>query len=207
MNKYITELIGTFFLVLTIGLVFVSGSPFAPLAVGSVLTALVYMGGPISDAHYNPAATLGFWMRGAMETGDVAKYMGFQIVGAILGAVVSNYLVGDTLVIAHGGEIIPALVAEFLFTFALVLVILNVATSDATRGNSYYGVAIGFVVMAGVFAVEDISGAALNPAVGIGAILVDIAMGGGSFGDGWIYLVGPFSGGAAAAVVFKIQTT
>ncbi len=207
MNKLITELIGTFFLVLTIGLVVATGSPLAPLAIGSVLMVMVYMGGHISGAHYNPAVTLGVWMRGSIETGDVAKYMGVQLLGALLGAAISSYLTGETLTVAHSGNMIPALVAEFLFTFALVLVVLNVATSDATSGNSYFGLAIGFTVMVGAFAVGGISGGAFNPAVGIGAIIVDIAMGNGSFGDGWIYLVGPFGGGAAAAMVYKIQNS
>jgi len=207
MNKLITELIGTFFLVLTIGLVVATGSPLAPLAIGSVLMVMVYMGGHISGAHYNPAVTLGVWMRGSIETGDVAKYMGVQLLGALLGAAISSYLTGETLTVAHSGNMIPALVAEFLFTFALVLVVLNVATSDATSGNSYFGLAIGFTVMVGAFAVGGISGGAFNPAVGIGAIIVDIAMGNGSFGDGWIYLVGPFGGGAAAAMVYKVQNS
>ncbi len=205
MHKYITELIGTFFLVLTIGLVVGIGSPFAPLAIGTALMVMVYMGGHISGAHYNPAATLGIWMRGAIESSEVGKYMAFQLIGALLAAAVSYYLMGSTFAPAPGGELFPALVAEFLFTFALVLVILNTATADETSGNSYFGLAIGFTVMAGAFAVGDISGAAFNPAVGMGAIIVDIVFGDGSFGDGWIYLVGPFGGGAAAAVVFKMQ--
>ena len=71
----------------------------------------------------------------------------------------SNYLVGSTFAPAPGGELFPALVAEFIFTFALVLVVLNTATADETSGNSYFGLAIGFTVMVGAFAVGDISGA------------------------------------------------
>lgn len=207
MEKYITELIGTFFLVLTIGLVVGSGTPLGPVAIGAVLMVMVYMGGHISGAHYNPAVTLGIWMRGGIETEDVAKYMIFQLTGAVLAAIVSYYLIGSTFAPAPGPgvELLPALLAEFLFTFALVLVVLNVATSDATSGNSYFGLAIGFTVMAGAFAVGDISGGAFNPAVGMGPIIVDIVFGSGSFGDGWIFLVGPFAGGAAAAVIFKMQ--
>jgi len=205
MHKYITELIGTFFLVLTIGMVIGIGSPFAPLAIGTVLMVMVYMGGHISGAHYNPAATLGIWMRGAIEKEEVGKYMAFQLIGALLAAAVSNYLVGNTFAPAPADAVFPALVAEFLFTFALVLVILNTATADETSGNSYFGLAIGFTVMAGAFSVGEISGAAFNPAVGMGAIIIDILLGDGTFGDGWIYLVGPFGGGAAAAIVFKMQ--
>jgi len=205
MNKYITELIGTFFLVLTIGLTIASGSPFAPLAIGTTLMVMVYMGGHISGAHYNPAATLGTLMRGKIETGEAIKYMTFQVVGALLAAFVSFWLVDETFAPAPAGGWAPALVAEILFTFALVLVILNTATADETEGNSYFGLAIGFTVMAGAFAVGDISGAAFNPAVGVGSIVVNALAGDGSFTDIWLYLVGPFSGGALAAVVFKVQ--
>jgi len=205
MNKYITELIGTFFLVLTIGLTIASGSPFAPLAIGTTLMVMVYMGGHISGAHYNPAATLGIMMRGKIETSEAIKYMTFQVVGALLAAFVSFWLVGETFAPAPVGGTAPALVAEILFTFALVLVILNTATADETEGNSYFGLAIGFTVMAGAFAVGDISGAAFNPAVGVGSIVVNALAGDGSFTDIWLYLVGPFSGGALAAVVFKVQ--
>ncbi len=208
MNKLITEFIGTFFLVLTIGLVVGSGTEFAALAIGTVLMVMVYAGGHISGAHYNPAATLGIMMRGKIDNGEAIKYMVVQIVGALVAAFVSMHLLGgDTFSPAPGAghSAMHALIAEFLFTFALVLVILNVATAEATEGNSYFGLAIGFTVMAGAYAVGGISGAAFNPAVAIGAIVVDATMGGGSFGDIWIYLVGPFAGGAVAAIVFKMQ--
>ena len=210
MNKLVTELIGTFFLVLTIGLAVGSGSPLAPLAIGSALMVMVYMGGHISGAHYNPAVTLGVWMRGKIEKAEAAKYMLFQFVGAALAALASMYILGgDTFSpgVGAGHTSMQALLAEFLFSFALVLVILNVATSEATEGNSYYGLAIGFTVMVGAFAVGDISGAAFNPAVAIGSSIVDMTMGSGSFSDIWIYLVGPFGGGAVAAMVFKFQAS
>jgi aquaporin Z len=92
-----------------------------------------------------------------------------------------------------------------LFTFALALVVLNVATSRHTKGNSYYGLAIGFTVMAGAFAGGGISGGAFNPAVGTGPTIVRALMGDGTWSALWLYLVGPFAGGALAAMVFKIQ--
>lgn len=208
MNKLITEFIGAFFLVLTIGLVVGSGTPLAPLAIGAALMVMVYAGGHISGAHYNPAVTLGVMMRGNMESGEAIKYMVVQIVGALLAALVSMYLLGgDTFSPAPGAghETMHVLVAEFLFTFALVLVVLQSATADGTEGNSFYGLAIGFTVLVGAFAVGDISGGAFNPAVSIGSTIVDATMGNGSFGDIWVYLVGQFAAGAAAAVVFKMQ--
>lgn len=209
MNKLLTELIGTFFLVLTIGLVISSGTPLAALAIGSALAVMIYMGGHISGAHYNPAVTLGVMMRGKIETAEAIKYMGAQVVGALLAAFASFHLTGgDTFAPAPGNGVSVAMVllAELLFTFALVLVVLQTATNDKTAGNSYYGLAIGFTVMVGAFAVGDISGGAFNPAVAIGPIIVNSMEGSGSFADLWLYLVGPFAGGALAAVVYKVQS-
>jgi aquaporin Z len=207
MNKLITEFIGTFFLVLTISLTVTSGSPLAALAIGSVLMVMVYMGGHISGAHYNPAITLGVLIRGKIETGEALKYMAVQLVGAIVAAHLATFLTGDVFAAAPGAGVpaLNAVVAEVVFTFALVLVVLQVATNDATAGNSYYGLAIGFTVMAGALAVGDISGGAFNPAVGVGPILVDAIVGDGGFGNIWIYLVGPFGGGALAGYVYKLQ--
>ncbi len=205
MKKYLTEFIGTFFLVLTIGQVIFGGSLLAGLAIGSVLMVMVYMGGHLSGAHYNPAVSLAAWMHGKLEAGEALGYMVVQVVGSLAGALVSWYLVGATFAPAVAAGTAPALVGEFVFTFALVLVIMNVAMSDATAGNSYYGLAIGFTVLVGVYAIGDLSGAALNPAVGIGPTVVNAFLGDGGFGDLWIYLVAPFAGGAVAALVFKAQ--
>jgi aquaporin Z len=98
------------------------------------------------------------------------------------------------------------MLAEILVTFALVLVVLHVATTPDTKGNSYFGLAIGFTVAAGAFSVGGVSGGAFNPAVGIGPILVDTLMGSGSIGNLWIYIVAPVLGGLAAVPVFKLQT-
>jgi aquaporin Z len=92
----------------------------------------------------------------------------------------------------------PTMVAELLFTFALVYVILNVATARGTSGNSFYGLAIGMTVMAGAFSVGGISGAAFNPAVVIGAVMMRLA----SLSSIWMYLVAELAGGALAALAF-----
>ena len=116
-------------------------------------------------------------------------------------------IVGDTFAPAPAPEagLVVVLLAEALFTFALSLVVLNVATDDATADNSFYGLAIGFTVMAGAFAVGGISGGVFNPAVGSGPILVDALMGDGAFDQLWIYWVGPLPGGVAAAGVYDLQ--
>ena len=207
MKRYLTELIGTFFLVLTIGLTVVGASQFAPLAIGSVLMVMVYMGGHISGGHYNPAVTLAVALRGKMQQRDVAPYMVVQVLGALLAAGAVFAILGDSFAPTPGPEasLGAALLVEFLFTFALALVVLNATTVDETEGNSYFGLAIGFTVAVGAFAAGPISGGAFNPAVSIGSTIVDTLNGSGSYSVAWIYLASPFAGGALAALVSAIQ--
>jgi aquaporin Z len=207
MSRYVTELVGTFFLVLTIGLTVMNGTPMAPIAIGSVLMAMVYMGGHISGAHYNPAVSVAILIRGKMKVRDVFPYVLAQISGAILASLAVRVIVGDTFAPAPAPEagLVAVLLSEGLFTFALSLVVLNVATDDATAGNSYYGLAIGFTVLVGVFAVGATSGGVFNPAVGTGPILVDALAGDGAFDQLWIYWAGPLLGSIAAAGVYDLQ--
>jgi aquaporin Z len=201
MNKYLTELIGTFFLVLTIGGTVIGSGPTSipPLAIGAVLMVMIFAGGHVSGGHYNPAVTLGVWLRGRCPSADVAPYMIAQGIGALLAAGVVKFLKAGAPVPSLNAAIGPALLAEFLFTFALVYVVLNVATAKGTSGNSFYGLAIGMTVMSGAFAVGTISGGAFNPAVAIGIIAMGIV----PWSSIWIYLVANFLGAAAAAQAFK----
>ena len=106
----------------------------------------------------------------------------------------------------EGTDVIKAVSNETLFTFLLVLVILNVASSPRTEGNHYFGIAIGFTVMAGAYVGGGFSGAAYNPAVGIGPILANLLAGNEvSVGHFWIYLVGPFTGAILATLAFYAQ--
>jgi aquaporin Z len=207
MSRYVTELVGTFFLVLTIGLTVLGGTPLAPIAIGSVLMVMVYMGGHISGAHYNPAVSVAILIRGKMEARDLVPYILAQLGGAILASLAVMVIAGDTFAPAPAAEagLVAVLLSEALFTFALSLVVLNVATDDATAGNHYYGLAIGFTVLAGAFAVGSISGGVFNPAVGTGPILVDALAGDGAFDKLWIYWVGPLLGSVAAAGVYDLQ--
>lgn len=202
MAKYLVELIGTFFLVTTIGMTVIDpgAGNLAPLAIASVLMVMIYAGGHISGAHYNPAVTLAVCMRGKCAVSDVPGYLIAQIGGAVLAAFVVTFLKGSPEVTAAEIDVTKALVAEVLFTFALAYVILNVATAKATSGNSYYGLAIGFTVLAGAFAVGGVSGGAFNPAVAVGATVMGLF----KAANIWIYLVGNFGGAALAAVVFKM---
>jgi len=202
MKKYITEAIGTFFLVLTIGCTVINSGVgvIAPLAIGSALMVMIFAGGHVSGAHYNPAVTLGVLVRGRIKGADAIAYMISQVIGAALATVAVQYLKGGLP--AHPamiGNVGQALAAEFLFTFALVYVMLNVATSKEKEGNSFYGIAIGFTVMLGAFSVGNISGGAFNPAVAVGITLMGLS----AWGSIWIFMVANFSAGAVAGLVFR----
>lgn len=209
MRRYLTEFIGTLFFVMTIGLVVTPGHdrPMAPLVIGSVLMVLVYMGGHISGGHYNPAVSLAVWLRGKLPSRDLAPYFAAQVLGAMAGAYLCYIFLDRTFAPAPGLVATPftAVLVEMLYTFLLALTVLNVASSKHTEGNSYYGLAIGFSIVIGAFAGGPVSGGAFNPAIGTGAIVINAMFGAGSLGHLWLYLVGPFAGGALAAAVFKVQ--
>jgi len=202
MNKYIAEFIGTFFLVLTIGCTGVGAGAgvIAPLAIGAALMVMVFAGGHISGAHYNPAVTLGVLIRGKVNGADVVPYMVAQLTGAMIAALAVKFLRAGVAVTPITPHVGPALLAEFLFTFALVYVVLNAATAEGTSGNSFYGLAIGMTVMTGAFAVGDISGGAFNPAVALGICLLGIS----SWANIWIYLLADFTAAVLAAIIFQL---
>ena len=202
MNKLITEFIGTFFLVLTIGCTVIGTAGtgvIPPLAIGAVLMVMVFAGGHVSGAHYNPAVTLGVVVRGRCSASDAIGYIIAQCGGAIVAALFVGFLKGGLPVSVAAIDSTNALIAEFLFTFALVYVVLNVATSKGTANNSFYGLAIGSTVMAGAFAVGGISGGAFNPAVALGITVMGLS----SISNMWIFLLGNFAAGIAAGLVFK----
>jgi aquaporin Z len=205
MAKYLVEFIGTFFLVATIGFTTVSpndAGPMAPLAIGAVLMVMIFAGGHISGAHYNPAVTLAVWLRGRCSTIDAGLYVAAQLVGAVAASLVVLYLKDKQPNFSTGAELPDAgkaLIAELLFTFALCYVVLNVATAKKTDGNSYFGLAIGFTVLAGAYSVGPISKGAFNPAVAV-ALINYGAVGLKSI---WALLAGELIGGAAAAFVFR----
>lgn len=201
MKKYLVEFIGMFLFVLVVGMVVIDpgiGS-LAPIAIGSTLMILVYAGGHISGGHYNPAVTLAVWLRGRCPTADVIPYWVSQILGALVASFVVLYLKGDPTVTPAEIKVMPALIAEFIGTFALCYVVLNVATAKATAGNSNYGLAIGFTVVVMAFALGGISGGAFNPAIATGITIMHVE----KVANFWIYIVGDFAAAALAALVFK----
>lgn len=198
----IAEFIGTFFLVLTVGCVVIPGpvmGVIAPLAVGGALMVMVYAGGHISGAHYNPAVSLAVCMRGRCEGAKLIPYWIAQILACLAASLVAVYLMGKSGTPMEFKNMPVVFVAEFLFTFALAFVVLNSATSKDTAGNSFYGLAIGLTVMTGAFAVGGISGAAFNPAVALGLAVMKLV----NFSDIWIHIVSELAAAIVAALAFK----
>lgn len=200
--KYAYEFIGTFFLVFTVGMVVLEPAAalgFAPLAIGTVLAVMIFAGGHVSGGHYNPAVSLAVFIRGKIALNDMLIYWVVQLVGGAVAAFAVLYLKGSPPVTAITIDVVRVLVAEFIFTFALCFVVLNVATAKGTEGNSFYGWAIGFTVLAGAYAVGTVSGGAFNPAVAFGAALMGLF----SWSTIWVYLIAQVAGAAVAALVFK----
>jgi aquaporin Z len=201
-RKYATELIGTFLFVFAIGTAASLSGALAPLAIGSALMVMVYAGGHISGGHYNPAVTLGALVRGRIGPRDAVAYWVVQLVGAALAGWLVRWVilpVHDTAKTLSGHAMGAAFVAELLFTFALVYVVLNVATSKDHPNNSFYGLAIGFTVLVGAFAVGGISGGVFNPAVFVGAAITGLF----AWSTIWVYFLAQLLAGALAGLTFR----
>lgn len=200
--KYIYEFIGTFFLVFTVGMTVMNPNSialFAPLAIGSALAVMVFAGGHISGGHYNPAVSLAVFLRKKLSLDDLWKYWLAQFAAAALAALVTLALKGEPVAAPIELDIGRAILAEFLFTFALCFVVLNVATAKETEGNSYFGWAIGFTVLFGAYAVGPLSSAAFNPAVALGVSILELSY----WSNIWIYFLANFLGAIAAALIFN----
>ena len=201
-QKLTTEFIGTFFLSLTIctAAVYGSAGDYAPFGIAATLMVMIYAGGYISGAHYNPAVTVSIYLRGACEKDEVLPYIFSQVIAAISAAIiVESLLFPDALSPEMADLGTDAVVAELLFTFALAYVILNVATTESTSGNGYYGAAIALVVLAGAITVGSISLASFNPAV-TSALIVSGKL---ALADSWMHFVPQFVGAIMATYVYK----
>lgn len=200
--KYVYELIGTFFLVFTIGMVVMEPAAalgFAPLAIGTVLAVVIFAGGHVSGGMYNPAVSLAVAIRGKMSYADMVIYWVAQLAGAAAAAYLVIYMKGAPAAAPFMPDVTKALIAEFVFTFLLTFTVLNVATAKGTDNNSFYGWAIGMSVLAGAYAVGTVSGGAFNPAVALGATLMGLF----SWANIWVYVVANLAAGIVAALVFK----
>ena len=200
-QRLAVEFIGMFVFVFAVGMATEAanhaGAALAPIAIGSVLMVMVFAGGYVSGGHYNPAVSTAVLVRGRIKANEYVAYVVTQFVAAVLAGLLVNGIGGNQAVgaTASTGKMI---VVEFLFTFALAYVVLNVATAKGTEGNSFYGLAIGFTVLVGAVSVGWISGGAFNPAIALGATV----FGAFPWSHIWIYLLADFAGGIAAAGLF-----
>jgi aquaporin Z len=198
-RKLVVEFVGMFLFVFTVGMATnkTGAGTLAPLAIGSILMVMVFAGGHVSGGHFNPAVSVAVFLRRRMLPNELGAYIATQVAAAVLAGMLVRYVGGreSHVATASSGKM---LVAEFVFTFALAWVVLNVATARGTDGNSFYGLAIGFTVVAGAYAVGGISGGAFNPAIAIGAMVTGLL----AWSNIWIYLIADFLGAAVAAVAF-----
>jgi aquaporin Z len=198
-RKLLVEFIGMFLFVFTVGMATekTGAGALAPLAIGSILMVMVFAGGHVSGGHFNPAVSTAVFLRRRMTANEFGAYIATQFAAAIVAGFLVRYVGGreSHAAVASAGKM---LLAEFLFTFALAWVVLHVATAEGTEGNSYYGLAIGFTVVAGAFAVGGISGGAFNPAIAVGAMVSGLF----EWSKIWIYLLADFVGAAVAAYAF-----
>lgn len=204
MNRYITEFIGTFFLVFTVLLMITQHTMplVTPLAIGLVLSVMVYSGSYLSGAHYNPVVSFSAYLIGKLSLRDLGPYILFQFMGGALAVLLLFSVRSDLFVEPLLLNIREVMIAEFLFTFALVYVIFNTAYNDATKGNSYYGFAIGSTVAAGIYAVGDISKGVFNPIT----LLPLVVMGAIPYSQMLYYIAIQMLAGVLAAIIFKMQT-
>jgi len=194
----LAELVGTFIFVFAIIGAVNSGSGLTPLAIGFALMIMVFATGHISGAHLNPAVSLGAWIRGALDLVGLVFYVIAQLVGGALAAAVS-FAIWPAAPASVDIDLGPAFLVEALWTFVLVYVVLNVATSKANTNNSFYGLAIGSTVFVGAVAVGGISGGAFNPAVALGLSITGIF----DFAAYWLYFLAPLVGAVVAAFLFR----
>lgn len=202
MIQYLVEAIGTFFLVLTIAL---TGEP---IAIAALIAVMVYVGGPISGGHFNPAVSLGVFLRKKINATKLLYYTLSQLVGASVAVLLAEKVFRAPVSVAPGTGVtwMTAFFAEALFTFLLVTVVLHVAVSKKTQGNQYFGLAIGGAVLIGAYAVGSISGGAFNPAVGVAPNLTHFLLDGRGFDLSlfFLYTTGPFTGALAASYIHSL---
>lgn len=206
LEAYAAEFIGTFFLVFTVGVNTLQNSALAPVSIGAILMAMIFAQGSVSGAHYNPAVTLGVLLseRGQTIWQDAVAYMVVQLLGGCVAAFMYSTILGATFTL-HPGEgygDLDAVVVEILFSTALIFVVLNVATTKQDTNNHYFGLAIGFLVMAAAFAIGPISGCSLNPAVTLGVMLTHWIRTGTGLRYLPHYLCSPLVGSILAVLAF-----
>lgn len=221
MKKYLAEMIGTMVLVIMgCGSAIFTGDVAGPvstgvgtlgvaMAFGLSVVAMAYAIGGISGCHINPAITLGVLLSGRMKGKEAGMYMLFQVIGAIIGSAILYLLVstgshnGPTTTGANSfgdGMMVQAFIAEAIFTFIFVLVVLGSTDSDKGAGN-LAGLAIGLTLVLVHIVCIPITGTSVNPARSIGPALFQ---GGEALSQLWLFIVAPFVGAALSAGVWKV---
>jgi aquaporin Z len=198
-RKLVVEFIGMFIFMFTVGMVTekTGAGTLAPIAIGFVLMVMVFAGGHISGGHYNPAVSTAVLIRGKMTGDEWVAYVVTQLIAAVLAGLLVRAIGGHETAAAVAGDG-KVFVVELLFTLALTYTVLNVATARGTEGNSFYGLAIGGMVLVGAFAVGSVSGGAFNPAIALGASVTGLF----KWSNYWVYLLAELVGGAAGAFAF-----
>ncbi|MDU1889440.1 MAG: MIP family channel protein [Dysgonomonas sp.] len=221
MKKYVAEMIGTMVLVLMgCGAAVFAGAvqPFASVgtlgvafAFGLSVVAMAYAIGKISGCHINPAITLGMLIAKKISPKDAGMYMVFQVIGAILGSAILYVLASNMGTIAEGHthtgangytNLVAAFVAETVFTFIFLLVVLGVTSKGAP--NQFAGLAIGLALVLIHIVCIPITGTSVNPARSIGPAIFE---GGQALAQLWLFIIAPFIGAAVAAFVWKAIDT
>jgi len=208
----LSEFLGTFFLVLTVGLNVTGGSPAPALSIGASLMCMIYALGGVSGAHFNPAVTAALTMAGKSPASDIPVYMGSQVLGGIAAGMLYTFTTGSSVPLAPGKGFSwgAAAFAEIMYTFVLCFTVLNVATLSGQGGmtsggksTQIYGLAIGFCIVVGGYAIGAVSGGSLNPAVSFG-LDTSNAMKGGSWMNCLAYSAFEFIGAGIAAGAFMV---
>lgn len=208
----VMEFLGTLILAYHVGMS--SNSPEGAdfVAIGFILISLVYACGAVCGSHFNPAVSCAVFMKGYLnQTGyirflDTFYYIIVQILGAVTGAAIAAYVNGGRQTLAYPTintdehTLLAAFVSEVLFSFLLMLCVLCVAGNKKVSGNSYFGLAVGFVVISGIGTVGDVSGAVFNPAIGIALPLIAADR----VHDMWVYVLGPTLGCLISLAFFHL---
>lgn len=194
MQKYIVELIGSFFLMMAISF---TGNA---IAIGFTLIALVYFAAPLSGAHFNPAITLAVWINGGITLRELAGYTTSQVFGVFFGALFTGFISSFPFTMTPSDVASPAQYAsvEILFTFFFVLIFVNLSSKRNRSQLPYFGMAIGFAYAAAIYMGEPISGGAFNPAVSLGSALSNTLAGGRAIIYLPMYLMATLLGGLIA---------
>jgi len=202
--RYIAEFVGTYLLVFTVGCNVICGSGvWAATSIACVLMVSIYALGGVSGANFNPAVSVALGLSNKLEWKEVGIYVVVQLVAGICAGLSYGALFWQVFNLAPkpGFGWWEAMLAEVIYTFMLCFVVLNVATASKWAGNQFFGLAIGFVIVAGGYAAGNISGGAFNPAVAFG---IDVSSAGLGFGWAFAYAGYELIGAALAAGLFRV---